>query len=246
MPVFDAHVHLGGEGLRYDLDLVGRNVIFNDVPSYSTYSARAQRSENEAVTLILALGDDAQIVRQAAHEGRIDALKIHSRAQRLDAQGWETARCALAGMPAALPVVVDAFYFGKDLQFQPSLPAIAGLLEQFPDRTFVIAHCGGYRVLEYFFHLREFSNCWYDLSFSLQYLADTSCRDDLKKLIRYTDKAKIVFGSDYPYASPSGQYETLKNIAAELELSAAEFAAICAGNALKLFKKDALAWTPTK
>jgi hypothetical protein len=95
------------------------------------------------------------------------------------------------------------------------------MIKAFPNRKFVVAHSGGYQVLKYFFHLKEFANVGFDLSFSLQYLSDTSCRADLLKLIRHIPNERIFFGSDYPEANPALQANVLNTLANELELQQA-------------------------
>ena len=109
------------------------------------------------------------------------------------------------------------------------------LARQHRDRPFVIAHCGGYEILKYFFHLRPLPNIYYDLSFSLQYLRDSSLYTDLVKLIKYTDKSKVMFGSDYPLADPNLQLEILLGVFDELKLSTQEREKILFRNAESLF-----------
>jgi hypothetical protein len=235
--IFDAHCHLGGGSAEYDLAVIGKNLIFNDVPAYRQFANSGVRREVDAISLVLSMDEDYGFVRDAASRGDIDAIKIHSRVQRLDKDSWKRIPRALEGIPPALPIIIDTFYYGRDLRYQPRLEAIIDLLEQFPDRKFVIAHCGGYRILQYFFHLREFENCVYDLSFALQYMADSSLGSDLRKLISFTDKSKLLFGSDFPFASPSLQYRVLSEIFADLNFSESDGRAVLGANALRLFRK---------
>lgn len=235
-PIFDAHTHVATNAAdRYDLAASGRNVIFNDVDEYrSTRDSAVGRGD--CASLIVPLDpEDRSFALSEAERGRIAAVKIHTRIQKVDEALWPSMLQALAQYPA-LPVIVDAFYYGAELRFQPSLPAVIQLAQSFPQRAVVIAHCGGYKLLEYFFHLRDLQNVWYDLSFALQYFADSSLRTDLKKLIRFTDKSRLLYGSDFPYASPSLQCAEFESLADELKLDDADRAAILAENAMRLFK----------
>lgn len=122
-------------------------------------------------------------------------------------------------MDENIPIIYDAFYYGDEIQFQPNLKELVNLVKAFPNRRFIIAHAGGYEILKYYFHLRTLTNVGYDLSLSLQYLEDSSCRQDLKKLIKFTSKEKLFFGTDYPFASPSNQVQILNQIFYELGLT---------------------------
>ena len=52
----------------------------------------------------------------------------------------------------------------------------------------------------------------------------------------YTDKKKIMFGSDFPWASPSFQYNVMKDIFSALNSSASEQEDILYNNALSIFR----------
>ncbi len=236
--VFDAHCHLDAAGSAYDLAVAGRNVIFNDVTSYRRQSTGAR--DGDSITLILDL-DAVDFVRAEVVRGAVAAVKIHSRIQRLRAPDYDRIVEALETFPDRAPIVIDAFYYGKALEHQPSLAQIIRIAETFPARDVVVAHCGGYRLLEYFFHLRELGNAHYDLSFALQYLADTSLLRDLEKLIRFTPPKRVLFGSDYPYASPATQYDILVRICADAGLDDAAVDAVLHGNARRLFFRAAAA-----
>ncbi|HET9030594.1 MAG TPA: amidohydrolase family protein [Candidatus Aquilonibacter sp.] len=134
-----------------------------------------------------------------------------------------------------MPLIVDAFYYGSDLAHQPSLPGIIAIAQDSPERPVIVAHCGGYRLLEYFFHLRDLPNIWYDLSFSLQYLSDSSLRSDLIKLIRYTSPDRLMFGSDFPFASAARQCDVLIGLAREAGVRDDGLDRMLATNARDLF-----------
>jgi predicted TIM-barrel fold metal-dependent hydrolase len=233
-PIFDAHFHIGAGVDPYDLVVHGKNLIFNDVQSYKAHSGK-YKLKNDSVSLIIDLGSNFQYVQQEAGAGRLQALKIHSRVQRIAQSDYDAVIDRLSVLPARLPIIIDAFYYGDQLDFQPSLPAIIRMLNVFSDRKFVIAHMGGYRILEYFFHLREFENCYYDLSFALQYFQDSSLMLDLRKLIKFTDKSRLMFGSDHPYASAQMQFNNLLAICKELSLTDEDITKILCNNALSLF-----------
>ncbi|MCZ2139880.1 MAG: amidohydrolase family protein, partial [Bacteroidia bacterium] len=161
---------------------------------------------------------------------KIQAIKIHSRIQQIRTNDYHELLHTLKNINSNIPIIYDAFYFGNDIEFQPSLEGLIYLAKGLPNTKFIVAHAGGYKMLEYFFHLREFKNIAYDLSFSLQYLIDSSCMVDLIKLIKYTPKEKLFFGSDYPYADPTIQYNNLLEILTNLKVSSKQIEAIFTTN----------------
>lgn len=234
--VFDCHLHIEGGMGGYDLPNVSkRNIIFNTVKSYEQHHALYRNDSSNFFSLVFDYKTNFDFVKQEAKEARLNAIKIHSRLQHLRTSDYEVLIDHLHEIPSNLPIIVDAFYFGSTLEFQPSLEGIIQLSSAFPERKVVVAHAGGYRVLKYFFHLREFNNVVYDLSFSLQYLKDSSVFIDLKKLIRYTDKRKIMFGSDFPFGNANEQYVILTELLMDLEVDLQTQEDIFYNNALTIF-----------
>ena len=235
MKIFDGHIHIETGLEKYDLSIQGGNVIFNHFEEYHQY--RKNVPKGYSVTLILDFKNQfGELKKILAADDQITTLKIHSRIQQLTSTDYPLLHEKLNELPAHLSVIYDAFYFGMDMEFQPNLPALCSLLKKNPNRKFIIAHSGGYEMLKYIFHLREFKNVYYDLSLSHQYLSDSSVFPDMKKLIRFTSKDRILFGSDYPFASPKGEYNILQGIFNELKLSSEEQENISFNNANTIFK----------
>jgi predicted TIM-barrel fold metal-dependent hydrolase len=206
MSIFDCHIHVQ-EGLDgYNADMLNGNVIFNSISDYTNFSSQYPDFYH---SLIFDGAVELQFYKDLISNRKIQALKIHSRLQKISEDKYAGLITSLKELDSTIPIIYDAFYFGADLKYQPSLSGLIQLINAFPNRKFIIAHAGGYEVLKYFFHLREFDNVGFDLSFSLQYLHDTSLSQDLMKLLKYTDSQKIFYGSDYPFANPKSQVENL-------------------------------------
>jgi predicted TIM-barrel fold metal-dependent hydrolase len=206
MSIFDCHIHVQ-EGLEnYNIDMINGNVIFNSISDYTNFNTQYTALYH---SLIFDTSVELQFYNDLIINKKIQAIKIHSRLQKISVDKYSGLISALQKLDSNIPIIYDAFYFGSDLKYQPSLSGLIKLIKAFPKRKFIIAHSGGYEVLKYFFHLREFKNVGFDLSFSLQYLHDTSLSQDLMKLLKYTDNHKIFYGSDYPYADPKLQFENL-------------------------------------
>jgi len=234
MKIFDCHIHIENGLQAYDLDeVVKRNVIFNIVESYNKNAASVPKGDT--ISLIFDYKHNLSTVMNEIKGGKVNALKIHSRQQKIKHSDYPEITTLLAKTPDSLPVIVDAFYYGDEMEYMPSLEYIVHWAKVFPKRKIIVAHSGGYELLKYFFHLRSFTNVYYDLSFSLQYLADSSVYADMVKLVKFTDKQRIMFGSDYHWASPKLQLEVLQGIFHKLALSDTEKEMILYSNAESVF-----------
>jgi predicted TIM-barrel fold metal-dependent hydrolase len=230
--IFDCHRHISAK--TYDLGVVHSNFIFNSLEEYRQEAEEVRRGNS--ISLIFDLNDGGQFLESQYRSGAIQAFKIHSRRQKLKADDYSPILEKGIEWEVRLPIIVDAFYFGQDLEFQPSLPFIIQLARALPETPIVVAHAGGYRLLEYFFHLRELENIWLDLSFSLQYLADSSLRTDLKKVIKFWDRKRVMYGSDFPWSSAKMQADVLSNILDGLAFSDSEKHLLFYKNAADLYK----------
>ena len=169
--------------------------------------------------MIFDIRENLDFVLQEGQAHNISAYKIHNRLQGWTEEDLPELIEKLRLAPEEIPVIYDAFPFGPDLACQPSLAGLIKLATTFPRRKFVAAHAGGYDILKYFFHLKPLENVYMELSFSLQYLHDSSLAADLKKVCRFFPSDRLFFGTDYPFATASFQVDVLKGILNELHKS---------------------------
>jgi predicted TIM-barrel fold metal-dependent hydrolase len=217
MTIFDAHYHVIPTEKNYNIIVEGKNIIFNELELYYEYKNKIKDSEK--TTLIFDYKNNFDKIKSELIEGRLDGHKIHSRRQQLTKLDYPKLFEHFEEIASyKKPVVIDAFYFGDDLECQPSLTAIIQFAKKFKDNTVVIAHSGGYRVLEYLQHLRHIPNIVFELSFSLSYLKHSSVWQDYKLLIRFADRSRIIFGTDFPYIDAKDQLETFLDIATDLKI----------------------------
>jgi predicted TIM-barrel fold metal-dependent hydrolase len=217
--MFDCHIHVETGMEKYDISITSGNIIFNAIDSYEKYAPLYPKHYH---SLIFDFKKDISYFKSLIQDKKIVCLKVHSRIQQIAEKDYPFLIQRLQELDENIPIIYDAFYYGDDLIYQPNLKELVNLVKEFPERKFIIAHAGGYEILKYYFHLRTFSNVGYDLSLSLQYLEDSSCRQDLKKLIYFTPKDKLFFGTDYPFASPSNQVDILNQILNELGITEKE------------------------
>lgn len=234
MKLFDCHYHLPTEDVEYGIYTDGRNVIFNYIEEYKV--RKSELKETDFSSLIFDFKKEFDFIKSEVETGRISALKVHSRVQELSNEDYPSLFTHYEGLETnKIPVIFDAFYFGADLQFQPNLSRIAEFAQLFKDTKVVVAHCGGIKVLEYFLHLKELPNVYFDLSFSLAYLSKTSIYQDFKNLLQYASADKLMFGTDFPFISAANQLEHFWEIANSVKLTDEKLRKILYQNGFDLF-----------
>jgi predicted TIM-barrel fold metal-dependent hydrolase len=74
-----------------------------------------------------------------------------------------------------------------------------------PKATIILAHAGGYQVLETFLLMKALDNVYFDVSFSFSYFAGSSVIQDLEFALRRAPAGRVLYGSDFPEVD-SGEY----------------------------------------
>jgi len=235
MNVFDCHFHIETGLERYDIDVAGKNIIFNSFDSYYQYKDKA--TDADSISLIFDYREHFEDIMEILQTKKIAALKIHNRVQKIGAADYPLLLEQLEEAKPTVPIIVDSFYFGDDLEFQPNLRNIINIAKKLPDVPVIAAHCGGIEILKYFYHLKSLENIFFDLSFSLAYLRHASVYTDYKNLIKYGNPGKILFGTDYPFVNAKLQLDAFTEIANEMNISETAREQILFSNAAKLFKK---------
>ncbi len=220
MLVFDSHVHIETGivkpvtiGLNgYDLEVYARNFICNFPELLNDYVE--YKTDRDTLCYIFNFRDDSEIKNINSHikSNKIQGLKIHSRIQKIKRDEYDIISKKLKLIDEGIPVILDAWYYGSELKHNPDIEGLIQIAKSDPERQFIIAHAGGYRIIEYFYHTREVENISFDISLTTQYLQDSSLFMDLKKFIKWIGSDRILFGSDYPYASPKLQFDLISDI----------------------------------
>jgi predicted TIM-barrel fold metal-dependent hydrolase len=234
MRIFDNHFHIDQGTRGYEIPVDRKNVIFN---FFSQYEERKHEVEpQDTITLLFDYQHHLKYIQQLAREGRIQGLKVHSRLQKIKEEDYPDLFDAFQTMTVyQLPVILDAFYTGSEMAIQPNLNRFAEMISLFPETPFIIAHSGGIKVLEYFMHLRKLPNVYFDLSFSLSYLQHASVYQDFLTLMKFGDKQRILFGTDFPFINDKDQLEVCLDMAKKTHISDAELDNILYANAEKIF-----------
>ncbi len=233
MKIFDCHTHITNSFESYDLDVSHKNIIFNTIEEYKNY--RDVIKEEDFVSLIFD-PSNLDFIKDEINSKRVQALKIHSRFQKLSNDKYDSFFNKLREFEPTIPIIYDAFYYGDEYEYRPRIERCIELIKMFPELPIIVAHSGGYEMIRYFMHLRQLKNVYYDLSLSLQFFYDSSLRLDLMKIIKFTDSKKIMFGSDYHYGSPKKQIKVLYEM---MEMKTdLEKEDIVYNNAMRLFSNN--------
>lgn len=243
--IFDSHTHIEKGiiqpievGLEdYDLEVIGKNYICNFPELLETYLK--YKTNEDSLCYVYNFREESEITKtiDLLNKGIIQGLKIHSRIQKIQRSDYDLICEKLKVIDEKVPVILDAWYYGSELKYNPDLEGLIQIAKSQPNRNFVIAHAGGYRIIEYFYHTRELENVHYDLSLTTQYLSDSSLYLDLKKFIKWIEKDRIMFGSDYPYASPKEQLDLINQISVESKLTISVKESINLINATRIYRR---------
>ena len=75
MKIFDCHCHIENGFQQYNIEVAGRNIIFNTIESYQQH--KNELSEADALTLVFDYRNNFELVKKSADEKKIAALKKH-------------------------------------------------------------------------------------------------------------------------------------------------------------------------
>lgn len=110
----------------------------------------------------------------------------------------------------------------------PSCPyKLAALLDAFPRARFIAAHLGGYLHWKHALEALVGRDVWMDTSSCLPFIDDAT----LRAIFARHDRARILFGSDYPLFDPADECRRLQR---RLSLSDGEMDALLSGAAALL------------
>lgn len=144
------------------------------------------------------------------------SVKLHSRMHNITKNDFNEVYENLK-MLNFKSIIVDAFYYGSNLETHIMLELGIYLAKKFPNIYIILAHFGGYKILETMLCTRELKNVFYDTSFTQNYLFETSVLSDIKCCIKFSSN-RIMFGSDSPSFSFDEAYNISKQMIADANL----------------------------
>jgi predicted TIM-barrel fold metal-dependent hydrolase len=174
-------------------------------------------------------------LNQAVREWGLKGLKLHPRLQRMDpshsALVLELTRLAA---DLNIPVLIDAFFYGAASYGLDTLRLIASLSQQVPQARIIIAHMGGFKVLEATLMAKENPNLFMDLSFSPLYFEGSSVEQDIRFAMKKLGPDRLLFGSDFPHMDMAKSIAKVRELMDRVGFNDAEQARVMGENAIEL------------
>ena len=131
---------------------------------------------------------------------RPKGLKIHPRHQGVTVEDSVVAETLAWAAGRDVPVLFDVFPFGPSLGNDATYPlAYHRTAQQIPGLRMVLAHAGGYRLMEAFLVAKSNPGAHLDISFTPVYFKGSSLADDCRFLCARLPPGRVLYGSDFPY-----------------------------------------------
>lgn len=162
-------------------------------------------------------------------------LKIHPRWQRVTVNDTKVREALEWASERSLTVLFDLFPFGDNLD-DPALQPLAyhRLAQEMPSLRMILAHAGGYRVMETFLVAKSNPNIFLDISFTPVYFKGSSVFNDLTFVCNRIPAGRLLYGSDFPHVRSGDSLQAARALTINLEDSKRD--ALFSGAARELFK----------
>jgi len=162
-------------------------------------------------------------------------LKIHPRLQQVTIDHPKVKEALAWASDRDLPVVFDAFPYGDDLCNPAIHPAAYTATANAPGSPrMILAHAGGYKVLEAFLAAKACRNIYLDVSFTPVYFRGASVADDLAFVCSRLPVGRVLYGSDFPYVPVGEHREAVRQLLHALPKDASD--SLWGGAAASLFR----------
>jgi predicted TIM-barrel fold metal-dependent hydrolase len=127
-------------------------------------------------------------------------LKVHPRYQGVTVNDAVVLEVFHWAQEREVVILVDVFLHGPSLD-NPDLHPIAyhRVAQSMPQLKMILAHAGGYKMMEAFMVAKSNPNIYLDLSFTPAYFHGSSIAEDCGFLCRRLPSGRVLYGSDFPY-----------------------------------------------
>src|SRR5690606_12487867 len=129
MKIFDSHCHIETGFENYNIDVEAKNIIFNTIESYKEH--RNNVGTNDSTSVIFDYSNHFNYIKELSDTNQIQALKIHSRLQKLAEHQYPALIEKLEALKPATPIIIDSFFYGDEIDYQPSLNATINIAKKF-------------------------------------------------------------------------------------------------------------------
>lgn len=169
----------------------------------------------------------------------VRGLKLHNRRQGFGMESVDTVvALARVAQSHGLPILFDAFPYGKGALRDCSLELVEAVSEAVPKASIVIAHMGGTRILDALILARTSYTIFLDLSLVYAVYRGSHIEQDIFYAIRRIGADRCLYGSDYPDVGLTASYEMMRGALDERGFTGAEQDMIFGGTAQALLGID--------
>lgn len=161
-------------------------------------------------------------------------IKLHPRLSNIQKSNFREIHKMLSYLYCST-VIIDCFFYGHHLENHIGIELGIYLAEKLPKTNFVLAHAGGFRMLECMLYTRTLPNIYYDISLSCNYLYGASTHIDMIQLLKFNSH-RTMYGSDYPDFLPSSAIDNVKALSKGANLSDKQMDAIFRTNAQNVYQ----------
>lgn len=139
-----------------------------------------------------------KILEEDVKKYNLKGLKLHPRLQNFDLRDSRLIPLFRKCAELKIPVMIDAFP-GIDLRSNESIPLLIGRVASIvPEVNIIIAHAGGYKILDTLFVAKSHKNLYLDISYILLYFQGSSIEQDVEFVIKKIGADRCIYGSDHP------------------------------------------------
>jgi predicted TIM-barrel fold metal-dependent hydrolase len=164
---------------------------------------------------------------------KLKGLKLHPRMQNFDLTDPKIIPVFKKSAELNIPVLIDAFPGTTEIKGDSVPFQIAEIASVVPDVNIIIAHAGGYKVLDSLFVAKNHKNIYLDLSYSMSYFKSSSVEKDLGFVIKKIGANRCIYGSDHPEMELDTTFEQSVGVLKKYHLNDNEMMSIL-GETLKL------------
>ena len=128
-----------------------------------------------------------------------NGLKIHPRNQSVSIDDEVVLDVLHWASENGLPVLFDVFPWGKSLDNLALHPlAYHRVAQKLPNLRIILAHAGGYKLMEAYMVAKSNPNVFLDISFTPLYFKGSSLVSDCGTVCGLLPPGRVLYGSDFP------------------------------------------------
>ena len=247
MKIIDAHIHLNPSdaspvsSLLHQMDsnsIEKAMLILNVQEEYEAFNKDVASYSLNKDRFWVATGlniHEQSSIRQTERfikDGVASCIKIHPHLFCLSKDDIPAVIEAISNYET--PVIIDALYYGQEIEYHNGVEYSVSIGRAFPDRNVVVAHAGSLDFLKCMMATRYMKNVFYDYSFIQSFFNRTSLRLDMVDFLRRTTN-KIMWGSDAPSFPIDKALDDFMSIEEESGIKKEQLQDVLYNNALKVY-----------